>query len=140
MNSHKHFLLPIVMVVLSSCIPLGSVHYRFKFVNNSEKDVYIVVDTNTDDECISSGSLYDYVFANNWRFIENKRPWAEIIKDSAYVYVLDASLIDLLPLEVFLSVDKCETITQEMILDRITVHHKDASTMFTLSYPLSLND
>lgn len=136
MNSHKLFLLLIVMAFISSCIPLGEVRYRFKFVNSSEKDVYIVINTNTDDECISSGSIYDYVYANNWKYIENKKTWAEVIKDDAYVYVLDASLINLLPLEGYLTEEKRSSITNEMILGRIIVHHDDFSTMFTLSYPL----
>ena len=100
-----------------------------------KKNVYIVIDTKTDDECISSGSLYNHVYANHLKYIDNKRPWPEIIKDSAYIYILDASLINLLPLEEFLSVDKCETITHEMILDSIIVHHEDCFIMFTLSYP-----
>ena len=109
--------------------------YRFKFINNSDKNIYIVIDCITDDQSITPGSLYDYVYANNWRYVDSLTPWADIIKDSAYIYVLDASLINLLPLEEILTADKCETITQEMILDRITVHHEDASTIFTLSYP-----
>ena len=136
MKNYKQFLLLIVMILLSSCKPYGGqLRYRFKFINNSDKNIYIVIDCITDDQSISPGSLYDYVFANNWRYVDSLTPWADIIKDSAFIYVLDASLIDLLPLEKYLTEDKCETITQEMKLDRITVHHKDASTIFTLSYP-----
>ena len=126
------------MIVLSSCAPYGGhVRYRFKFINNSDKDIYIVIDNIMEDQCISPGSLYDFIYANNWKYIDNKIPWAETIKDSAYVYILDATLINLLPLEDYLSVNKCETISQDMILDRITVHHEETLTLFTLKYPLN---
>lgn len=136
MTNYKHFLILIVIIVLSSCAPYGGqLRYRFKFMNNTDKDIYIVIDTKTDNQSISPRSFYDFVFANNWRYIDNKRPWDEIIKDSAYIYILDASLIDLHPLEQYLSEEKCKYITQEMIMGRMTVYHEDFITMNTLSYP-----
>ena len=137
MNKYRYFLILIVMIVVSSCAPYGGqLRYRFKFINNSDKDIYIVIDNTASPQHISSGSLYDYVYANNWKYIDNKNPWDEIISEAASVYILDASLIDLLPLESFLSADKCEAISQEMILDKITVHHEDFLEQSpTLSYP-----
>ncbi len=136
MTNYKHFLILIVIIVLSSCVPYGGhLRYRFKFMNNSDKDIYIVIDTKADNQSISPGCFYDYVSAKKWRYVDNKKPWAEIIKDSAYVYILDASLIDLLPLEESLSAERCNSITQEMIMGRITVYHENFLTMNTLSYP-----
>ena len=136
MTNYKHFLILIVIIVLSSCAPYGGqLRYRFKFMNNTDKDIYIVIDTKTESQSISPGSFYDIVVANKFRYVDNKRPWGEIIKDSAYIYILDTSLIDLLPLEESLSAERCNSITQEMILGRITVYHEDFLTMNTLSYP-----
>lgn len=132
----KRFILLLFFSVLLMISCVGwTLRYRFKFMNNSDKDIYIVIDTKTDNQSISPRSFYDFVFANNWRYIDNKRPWDEIIKDSAYIYILDASLIDLHPLEQYLSEEKCKYITQEMIMGRMTVYHEDFITMNTLSYP-----
>ncbi len=137
MQSNNHYLFLIIMILVSSCIPipLGSVHYKFKVKNNSPKDIYIVIDNMTYDQQISPGSLYNIVSANYGRYIVNKKPWSEIVKDSADIYFLDASLIELRPLKPSLSAEICKTITQEMILCRITLHHEDFLKQFTLLYP-----
>ena len=136
-NYYKKLFLFVAVILLSSCAPYGGqLRYRFKFINSSDKDLYIIIDNKTDEPEISPESFYDFVYANNWKYIDNKKPWTEVIKDDAYVYILDASLINLLPLEGYLTEEKRSSITNEMILDRIVVHHDDFSTMFTLSYPL----
>ena len=106
-NYFKKFLLFVAVILSSSCAPYGGqLRYRFKFINNSDKDLYIIVDNKTDEPEISPESIYDFVYANNWKYIENKKPWTEVIKDDAYVYILDASLINLLPLEGYLTEEK----------------------------------
>lgn len=77
MTNYKHFLILIVIIVLSSCAPYGGhLRYRFKFMNNSDKDIYIVIDTKADNQSISPGCFYDYVSAKKWRYVDNKKPWA----------------------------------------------------------------
>ena len=96
---------------------------------------------NTKDNIISAGSICDFVYANAWCFIDSRTPWSNIIKDSAYVYVIDTDLFDFdLTYETrVLSQEKCNSITNEMILDRITVYNKDTHTIFSLYYPSAIS-
>jgi hypothetical protein len=127
-----------ILLMIVSCAPYGgTLVYRFKFFNNSSRDIYIIIDNNTKDNIISAGSICDFVYANAWCYIDSGTPWSNIIKDSAYVYVIDTDLFDFdLTYETrVLSQEKCNSITNEMILDRITVYNKDTHTIFSLYYP-----
>ena len=86
-----------ILLMIVSCAPYGgTLVYRFKFFNNSSRDIYIIIDNNTKDNIISAGSICDFVYANAWCYIDSGTPWSNIIKDSAYVYVIDTDLFDIL--------------------------------------------
>lgn len=136
MNKYILFLISIIVVFVSSCNPpLGATRrFVFKFANNSDTDIYIVVDNNPSDDIITTGSRCFFIYAGNCYFVDSEIPWGDIIKESAYIYVIDASLAKFSQGS-FLSLEECGAISQDMILDRITVYHEDFLKMFTVSYP-----
>ena len=129
---HCIFFLALILLCLA-CGPID-IKYRFRFDNNSEKDIYIIFDLNPNDEMISTGSLCYYVIASNYKYIYNNRPWDTVVKDSTYMYVIDANMIHL-PCD-RLSEENVELITPQMILARKTVFHSQLTDKhFSISYP-----
>lgn len=139
------FLLFCLLFISASCrYPIYFLGARrdfpFMFYNNSNKDVYVVVDSNIFDEEITAGSICKFVFANSARYVGSETPWGEIIKDSAYLYVIDASNIDLSQVY-YLSQYQCKQITQDMILGIKTIYHEETvydgnkPYIFSVYYP-----
>lgn len=123
------------MLLCIACGPIDRA-YRFKFYNNTTEDIYIILDENTKDEEITLGSDCWYAWASSWRYVDNKkRSWDTIIKDSIYIYVIDADMIKL-PLGPLLQED-IDRITPEMVFSRITVYHHQTNGIgiFDVTYP-----
>lgn len=120
-------------ILLSSCVGWTRVYY-FDFHNKSPKDIYIIVDTNTNDDLISLGGWCQRIPAESIGSVESDVPWDQTIRDSIYVYVIDASMVSL-PTAPLSQVDY-ELLDSEMVLDRITVLHQDTvSGKFSLTFP-----
>ena len=126
-------------LIIASCVGPIDHTYEFKFFNNSEKDIYIVVDTAPLDEVITIKSVCWYCRANKWRYIEDRQtPWDEIVKDSIYLYIIDASMIKLSTERGFTQ-DDADRITPEMLLSIITLYHSETVNghhrIFSVYYP-----
>ncbi len=128
----KKFLLPLLPILFLVSCTGWSRCYSFRFNNESQYDVHIIIDTNTQDGAISVGSLCYYCRHELWKFIDNDKPWYNIVRDSAYIYVVDASRIYLLSGQ--LAQDDQEKITPEMILGIITIHNQDLYEMYTVNF------
>ena len=118
-----------------SCFPLVmDLKYFFKFYNNSDEDVYVIIDMEPQDEIINVGSEVDWCGANSFQSIINKKPWYEVVKDSMYLYVIDESKIELSTMLGFTQ-ENAEILTSDMILSRFTIYHQDLYSRYTVSYP-----
>ncbi len=118
-----------------SCFPLVmDLKYFFKFYNNSDEDVYVIIDMEPQDEIINVGSEVDWCGANSFQSIINKKPWYEVVKDSMYLYVIDESKIELSTMLGFTQ-ENAEILTSDMILSRFTIYHQDLYSQYTVSYP-----
>ena len=138
MTKHLFTLFLYLGLIVTSCVTAWEIVYRFKLYNNTDKDIYIIIDTKPQDEVITIQSECWYCQAKNWRYIDNRHtPWDEIVKDSIHLYILDASMIDL-PRD-YLSPENAERITQNMLLSRITLYHSQTVVghhgIFTVNYP-----
>ena len=112
------------------------IDYYFVFNNESQYDVYIIIDTNTQDGAISAGSLCYYCQHDDWMFVDNSRPWFNLIRDSAYIYVVDASKINLPHGQLYgqLTMQNQEKLKPEMILDIITIYNRDLQKGYTVYF------
>ena len=136
----KRLLLCLCLAVLASfkCVPDKRV-YSFRFFNNSEDNVYVVVDLIPEDEHITIGSEVWYSSASSWRYIDNEKPWREIVNSSLTLYIINASRIDL-SCDVRsggLSVESQVQIIPEMILWEIVLSCQDfrSDNMIDVNYP-----
>ena len=122
------------MLLLSSCQHFARVGYSWVFINNSNREIYIVLDTDACNGVITEGNMCAaYVHAHSERNVYAQKPWSTIVKDSMYVYVIDGSLIDL-PIN-DLSPENAERITPEMVLARKTIYNSQTYNHLTLTYP-----
>ena len=129
----KHCLLFVLILLCFACGPID-IAYRFRFYNNSDNDIYAITDLSPCDEIISTGCVCHYVFASKYLYIDSKRPWDTVVKDSMHIYVIDANMIHL-PCD-RLSEENVELITPQMILARKTVFHSQLTDKhFSISYP-----
>lgn len=119
----KRFLIALISIfILISCTGLIPVYHYFIFKNNSSKHVYALIDIDTQDDSIIGSDCWT-VFPNKIRYITSKTRWEKIIRDFAYIYVVDASKIKL-PAGP-LSQENLEKITNDMILDTIILNISD---------------
>ena len=75
-----------------------------------------------------------YCNANDWRHIQHKTPWYDVVKDSMYLYVIDESKIHL-SIERGFTQENAEELTPDMVLARFTVYHQDLYSQYSVSYP-----
>lgn len=113
--------------------------YSFRFFNNSEDNVYVIVDLIPEDEHITIGSEVWYSSASSWRYIDNEKPWREIVNSSLTLYIINASRIDL-SCDVRsggLSVESQVQIIPEMVLWEIVLSCQDfrSDNMIDVNYP-----
>lgn len=121
-------------IIISSCIHFVEIYSFFRFYNNSDEDVYVIIDMEPQDEIINVGSEVDWCGANSFLNIINKKPWYEVVKDSMYLYVIDESKIELSTMLGFTQ-ENAEILTSDMILSRFTIYHQDLYSQYTVSYP-----
>ena len=97
--------------------------YAFIVVNNSNSDVFAILDydTTTNSKPVGKGLYWERVFARKTHDMLSHDPWYKVIRDSAFVYVVDAGQLDLyLPL----SEEKIrDNVSCDMVLSRITLHN-----------------
>lgn len=117
----KHLLFILVSIILLNACPMDRFWF-FVFRNLSSEDIFIITDPDTQDNVITVGSEIDFVYKNKEMTIQRRRLWTDIIKDSAYIYVVDASKIDLHVIGGILSEDQKEKLSPEMILDTLTLN------------------
>lgn len=120
------------IVLCSSCMG-WDLRYRFAFYNNSNEDIYIILDNNTIDDAITIGSMCHYIQPGHFKYIDSREPWDTVIKDSIHIYVLDATKIQLPTAH--LSQENAECISPEMVLTRKTLFNSQTHEKFSLSYP-----
>lgn len=119
----KRFLIALISIfLLISCRGLIPVYSYFIFTNNSSKHVYALIDIDTQDDSIIGSECWP-ISPNSYCYITSKTRWEEIIRDFAYIYVVDASKIKLPAVP--LSQENLEKITNDMILDTIILHISD---------------
>ena len=119
----KRFLIALISIfLLISCEGLIPVYHFFIFTNNSSNRVYALIDIDTQDDSIIGSKCYP-ISPNSYYYITSKTQWEKIIRDFAYIYVVDASKIKL-PAGP-LSQENLEKITNDMILDTIILHISD---------------
>lgn len=127
----KFFALITLIVLMIACRRA----YFFCFQNDSEFNLYIIIDTCTQDNDITLGSYYRWIPANAEIGVESKNPWSERIKDSAYIYVVDADKISFPWGSGTLSREDKNLITPDVVLDSIVVYHSDFEKAYTVVYP-----
>ena len=119
----KRFLIALISIfILISCEGLIPVYHYFIFKNNSSKHVYVLIDIDTQDDSIIGSECWP-ISPNRICYISSKTRWEKIIRDFAYIYVVDASKIKLPAVP--LSQENLEKITNDMILDTIILHISD---------------
>lgn len=106
-------------LLLTSCDHFWSIW----LYNTSDKDVYIVLDFDTQDDCVSADSQRQLLEAHSDFHFSHFDYWEELIQDSVHFYFIDATKIEL-P-SILLTKEECEIITNEMILERQTIHRED---------------
>jgi len=126
MTKHLFTLFLYLGLIVTSCVTGWKVVYFFKFVNNSDKDIYVIIDTEPQDEVITVQSWVYYCYANEERRIVSNHSWSEVVKDSIHVYVIDASKIHL-STEYGVAQENIERITPDMVLAKKTMFHYNFS-------------
>ncbi|MBQ7195415.1 MAG: hypothetical protein IJS07_07265 [Bacteroidales bacterium] len=128
-------ILIILVILLSSCVDWIGYAY-FDFVNNTDKPVYVLVDLDASDGRVSNDCKCNYASPYGSKPILTFDPhdtWQDEIRDSAHIYVIDASMIDL-PVGI-LSEVIIEKIADENILSRITILHPVRKSGFSVLFP-----
>ena len=112
------------LLVTISCSCLWETAYYFTVNNQSDYSITVVVDMNTTDNFPSTGSQCRHIAPHDVGYVSEKDPWSKIIKDSIHIYILNRDLIDL-PSYRLLSEEDANRITEDTILDQITIFHND---------------
>ena len=127
----------VVILVSPSCFILADRWtWSFKFYNNSDQDVYFIIDFNTQDQVLTPDvniSWAIYTKAHNWIPVDSGHTRCEvIITDAADIYVVDATKIDPSLRKHSILEDKTLAgITEDMFLYKTRVYHSD----FIPNYP-----
>jgi len=119
------------LLLLCSCLafwgcPIDKFWYKL-FINNTSKDLYIILDYNPLDDWISPNiSQCRYVKANSTIKLEWDEPWEQVVKDSMYIYIFDSSHP---PIQVnyYLSTDDVALIDKDYLITRMTLLQHDTS-------------
>ena len=131
----KKCMLSLALFAAASCI--YETAYYFTFCNHSDYDITVIVDLDTGDSAPSPGSQCTHVENNSTGYVSANDPWSKIIKDSIYIYLVNKDMVDI-PSYRLLSEYDASRITQEMILERFTVHHSDViDGDFKITFPLN---
>ena len=131
------FLCVVILVIPSCFIPAApDWTYSFRFYNNSDQDVYFILDFNAQDQVLTPDvniSWAIYTKAHVWIPVDSGHTrWEDIITDAADIYVVDATKIDPSLRKHRIHEDKTLAgITEDMFLYKTIVYHSD----FIPTYP-----
>lgn len=128
MHVKKIIILLLIITAITACrIPFRGL-YSFKFVNNSEKSLYIILDLESSDNQITVNSSVWHAPAFDWIYVDSLKPWSEIVKDNICLYVIDASGVNLDEERSHISQEAIEQISPDMILSQIILTPNDFPT------------
>lgn len=118
--------------MLTSCGAFDLYH-SFVVINESDEDVYAILDTEVGDNVITVGSIDLIVEANSYVYFSSTTPWEKMIKDYAYIYIIDASLYSssLGPM----SEGDVRRISDSMVLSKIILPSSSLGRQISVVYP-----
>lgn len=125
---------------MTSCLALlcmsngMDVVYGFEIQNNSDYDIYVVVDCENADNTITAGSKVLKISSGQENFVETEAKPDRVVKDSLHLYIFDTQKIHLQD-NTDLTEKDIGSIAEGDILDVITVTLDDIYNMPAITYP-----
>lgn len=136
----KNLIIVLSLIVISACISCGAydMAYGFYFYNDTNEDVYIIISEAANEDIIPI-SQCRRVCANKRFNVLSRKPWEDLIRDSAFIYVINYKSIEL-PTDRLLNTTDINDITSDMILSRITLYSYQLYGTYSVHYPYSPED
>ena len=135
----------IISLFVLSCIIGCQKIYTFGFTNNSDKDIWLIVDLYPEDKVITPGSYAMFFDAHSGPYPVRRKdePYEAVAKDSIHLYILDrGALHNNIDME---DEEKVSAIDEDYFLALITIPielmialEQDSGWLFgenTLTYP-----
>lgn len=125
---------------MTSCLALlcmsngMDVVYGFEIQNNSDQNIYVVVDYENADNTITAGSKVLKILSGQENFVETKAKPDRVVEDSLHLYIFDMQKIHLQD-NTDLTEKDISCIAEGDILDVITVTLDDIYNMPAITYP-----
>lgn len=129
-----------VIPLMTSCLALlcmsngMDVVCGFEIQNNSDQNIYVVVDYENADNTITAGSKVLKILSGQENFVETKAKPDRVVEDSLHLYIFDMQKIHLQD-NTDLTEKDISCIAEGDILDVITVTLDDIYNMPAITYP-----